>query len=114
MTAAHTAGAPCKPTTNPPRPAEGPAPLGNPVIGPPTRGGHAGRVTTDIRTLATSSADRRPARPPLGNRLMLRWLTGRTAQPGSLAALRYAARDGRTVALPVMAAVDRDRITVLV
>jgi hypothetical protein len=70
-------------------------------------------VTADIRSPATSSADRRPPRPPLGNRLVLRWLTGRRVSPGSLAALRYA-RDGSTVVLPVMAAVDRDRITVLV
>ena len=71
-------------------------------------------MATDADAPATSGADRRPARPALGNRLVLRWLTGRTASSGSLTALRYAARDGRTVVLPVMAAVDRDRITVLV
>jgi hypothetical protein len=71
-------------------------------------------MTTDIRPAAGFGADRRAARPPLANRLALRWLTTRTASSGALMAMRYVARDGRTVILPVMAAADRDRITVLV
>ena len=36
-------------------------------------------MSTDIRSPAASSADRRP---PLANRLVLRWLTGRRVSPG--------------------------------
>lgn len=68
-------------------------------------------MTTDLRAPATPRAG---SRRPLANRMVLRWLAGRTVSSGSLRALRYAARDGGTVVLPVMAAIDRDRITVLV
>lgn len=68
-------------------------------------------MTADVHAPAT---DRGTPRVPLSNRLVLRRLTTRTAAPGALMALRYTARDGRTVTLPVMAEHDRNRITVLV
>ncbi|GAA3455675.1 hypothetical protein [Dactylosporangium matsuzakiense] len=68
-------------------------------------------MTADVHASAT---DRATPRVPLFNRLVLRRLTGRTGDAEALTALRYTARDGRTVTLPVMAAHDRQRITVLV
>ena len=70
-------------------------------------------MTTDIRPPA-AAADRPAARQPLANRLVLRRLVARATSSGALMALRYTGRDGQTVVLPVMAAVDRDRIVVLV